>query len=104
MSAAGILGGMNPRITWHRVLVTVVVVLLVLTVGFYVASIVLAPADGRNTAGLFVGWAMFAMVGAIVFGIIDFFVRPLGGRSGDAEVIAAAEEARTGSTRTQQTR
>ena len=94
-------GGMNPRIAWHRVLVTVVVVFLVLTVGFYAASVVLAPADGRNVAGLFVGWAMFAMVGAIVFGIIDFFVRPLGGRSGDAEVMAAAEEARTGSTRTQ---
>jgi len=94
-------GDMNPRIAWHRVLVTVVVVFLVLTVGFYAASVFLAPADGRNVAGLFVGWAMFAMVGAIVFGIIDFFVRPLGGRSGDAEVMAAAEEARTGSTRTQ---
>jgi len=94
-------GDMNPRIAWHRVLITVVVVFLVLTVGFYAASVLLAPADGRNVAGLFVGWAMFAMVGAIVFGIIDFFVRPLGGRSGDAEVIAAAEEARTGSTRTQ---
>ncbi|WP_144764133.1 hypothetical protein [Curtobacterium sp. 9128] len=88
------------RSAWHRLLVTLVVVLLALTVVLYVASVVLAPADGRNTAGLFVGWAMFAMVGAIVFGIIDFFVRPLGGRSGDADVMAAAEEARTGSTRT----
>jgi hypothetical protein len=44
------------------------------------------------------------MIGAIVVGIIDFFVRPLGGRSGDADVMAAAEEARTGSTRTQQPR
>jgi len=92
---------MNRRIAWHRVLVTVVVVFLVLTAGLYAASVFLAPVDGRNTAGLFVGWAMFAMVGAIVFGIVDFFVRPLGGRSGDADVIAAAEEARTGSTRTQ---
>ena len=95
---------MNPRITWHRVLITVVVVFLVLTVGFYAASVLLAPADGRSTAGLFVGWAMFSMIGAIVVGIIDFFVRPLGGRSGDADVMAAAEEARTGSTRTQQPR
>ncbi len=92
---------MESRIAWHRVLVTIVVAFLVLTVGLYAASVLLAPADGRNTAGLFVGWAMFAMVGAIVFGIVDFFVRPLGGRSGDADVIAAAEEARTGSTRTQ---
>ena len=92
---------MNPRIAWHRVLVTVVVVFLVLTVGLYAASVLLAPADGRNVAGLFVGWAMFAMVAAIVCGIVDFFVRPLGGRSGDADVMAAAEEARTGSTRTQ---
>jgi succinate-acetate transporter protein len=92
---------MDSRIAWHRVLVTVVVVFLVLAVGLYAASVLLAPADGRNTAGLFVGWAMFAMVGAIVSGIVDFFVRPLGGRSGDADVIAAAEEARTGSTRTQ---
>ncbi|MCS6563317.1 hypothetical protein N8D74_12225 [Curtobacterium flaccumfaciens] len=95
---------MNPRITWHRVLITVVVVFLVLTVGFYAASVLLAPADGRGTAGLFVGWAMFSMIGAIVVGVIDFFVRPLGGRSGDADVMAAAEEARTGSTRTQQPR
>lgn len=92
------------RSTWHRLLITLVVVLLALTVVFYVASVALAPADGRNTAGLFVGWAMFSMVGAIVFGIIDFFVRPLGGRSGDADVMAAAEEARTGSTRTQRSR
>ncbi|ROS74728.1 hypothetical protein EDF24_2160 [Curtobacterium sp. PhB130] len=92
------------RSAWHRLLITLVVVLLALTVVLYVASVVLAPADGRNTAGLFVGWAMFAMVGAIVFGIIDFFVRPLGGRSGDADVMAAAEQARTGSTRTQQPR
>jgi uncharacterized membrane protein len=89
------------RIAWHRLLITLVVVLLALTVVMYVTSVVLAPADGRNTAGLFVGWAMFAMVGAIVVGIVDFFVRPLGGRSGDADVMAAAEEARTGSTRTQ---
>ncbi|WFR68566.1 ABC transporter permease [Curtobacterium flaccumfaciens] len=95
-----ILEHMNPRIAWHRVLVTVVVVFLGLAVVFYALSVFLAPADGRNVAGLFVGWAMFAMVGAIAFGIVDFFVRPLGGRSGDAEVLAAAEEARTGSTRT----
>lgn len=93
---------MTARITWHRILVTVVVVFLVLAIVFYASSVLLAPADGRNTAGLFVGWSMFALIGAIVVGIVDFFVRPLGGRSGDAEVIAAAEEARTGSTRTQQ--
>ncbi|MCJ1715966.1 hypothetical protein [Curtobacterium sp. VKM Ac-2922] len=88
------------RSAWHRLLVTAVVVLLVLTAGLWVASVALAPADGRNTAGLFVGWAMFALVAAIAVGIVDFFVRPLGGQSGDADVIAAAEEARTGSTRT----
>jgi len=91
---------MNPRIAWHRVLVTVVVVFLVLAVVFYALSVFLAPEDGRSVAGLFVGWAMFAMIGAIAVGIVDFFVRPLGGRSGDADVMAAAEEARTGSTRT----
>lgn len=88
------------RPSWHRLLVTVVVVLLVLTAALWITSVVLAPADGRNTAGLFVGWAMFALVGAIAVGIVDFFVRPLGGRSGDADVIAEAEQARTGSTRT----
>ena len=88
------------RSSWHRLLVTVVVVLLVLTAALWITSVVLAPADGRNTAGLFVGWAMFALVGAIAVGIVDFFVRPLGGRSGDADVIAEAEQARTGSTRT----
>jgi hypothetical protein len=90
------------RTAWHRLLVTLVVVLLALTAALWISSVVLAPADGRDTAGLFVGWAMFALVGAIVVGIVDFFVRPLGGRSGDADVMAAAEEARTGSTRTQQ--
>lgn len=88
------------RSSWHRLLVTVVVVLLALTAALWITSVVLAPADGRDTAGLFVGWAMFALVGAIAVGIVDFFVRPLGGRSGDADVIADAEQARTGSTRT----
>jgi hypothetical protein len=88
------------RLTWHRVLVTVVVLLLVLAAGLYVSSVVLAPQGGRGVAGLFDGFAMFALVGAIAVGIVDFFVRPLGGRSGDAEVLAAAEAARTGSTRT----
>ncbi|QKS17019.1 hypothetical protein HUN59_13070 [Curtobacterium sp. Csp2] len=92
---------MDSRTVWHRTLVTAVVVFLVLAAGLWVTSVVLAPADGRNVAGLFVGWAMFAVLAAIAAGIVDFFVRPLGGRSGDAEVIAAAEEARTGSTRTQ---
>ncbi|WP_267419951.1 MULTISPECIES: hypothetical protein [unclassified Curtobacterium] len=92
------------RTAWHRLLVTLVVVLLALTAVLWVSSVVLAPADGRDTAGLFVGWAMFALVGAIVVGIVDFFVRPLGGRSGDADVMAEAEQARTGSTRTQQQR
>lgn len=95
---------MNPRTAWHRVLVTAVVAFLVLAAVLYAASVLLAPADGRNTAGLFVGWAMFAVLGAIVVGIVDFFVRPLGGRSGDADVLAAAEEARTGSTRVQRDR
>ncbi|KTR40241.1 MULTISPECIES: hypothetical protein [Curtobacterium] len=95
---------MHPRTAWHRVLVTAVVAFLVLAAALYAASVFLAPADGRNTAGLFVGWAMFAVLGAIAAGIVDFFVRPLGGRSGDADVLAAAEEARTGSTRVQQGR
>jgi hypothetical protein len=47
---------------------------------------------------------MFSLVAAIAFGVVDFFVRPLGGQSGDADVMAAAEEARTGSTRTQRSR
>lgn len=97
-------GRMDSRTVWHRTLVTVVVVFLVLAAVLYAASVLLAPADGRNTAGLFVGWAMFAVIGAIVVGIVDFFVRPLGGRSGDADVLAAAEEARTGSTRTHASR
>ncbi|PZE81337.1 hypothetical protein [Curtobacterium sp. MCBD17_032] len=92
------------RIAWHRLLVTIVVVFLVLAVMSYVTSIVLAPSGGRSVAGLWDGWAMFSLVAAIGFGVVDFFVRPLGGQSGDAEVMAAAEEARTGSTRTQRSR
>ena len=88
------------RKQWHRTLVTIVVVLLALALAFYVSSIVLAPRGGRDEAGLFDGWAMFALIAAIGVGIIDFFVRPLGGRSGDADVLAEAEEARTGSVRT----
>jgi cobalamin synthase len=87
------------RKRWHQVLVTIVVVLLALAAAFYVMSVVLAP-HGRDTAGLFDGWTMFAVVAAIAVGIIDFFVRPLGGRSGDADVMAAAERVRTGSVRT----
>jgi cobalamin synthase len=90
------------RKRWHVVLVTITVVLLALAVVFYVSSIVLAPKGGRDEAGLFDGWAMFALIAAIGVGIVDFFVRPLGGRSGDADVLAAAEEARTGSVRTTQ--
>jgi hypothetical protein len=92
------------RTAWHRLLVTIVVVFLVLAALSYVTSIVLAPSGGRSVAGLWDGWAMFSLVAAIAFGVVDFFVRPLGGQSGDADVMAEAEAARTGSTRTQRAR
>jgi hypothetical protein len=82
------------RQRWHRVLVVLVVALLALAVVFYALSIALAPADGRSTAGLYDGWAIFSLIGAIGVGIIDFFVRPFGGRSGDAEERAAAQDLR----------
>lgn len=82
------------RVAWHRTLVTIVVVMLALAAGFYVTSVVLAQDHGRDVAGLFDGWAMFALLGAIGFGIADFFVRPLGGRSGEPEVRAAAQDDR----------
>jgi hypothetical protein len=84
------------RTAWHRLLMTIVVVFLVVAALSYVTSIVLAPSGGRSVAGLWDGWAMF--------GVVDFFVRPLGGQSGDADVMADAEAARTGNTPTQRAR
>jgi uncharacterized membrane protein len=88
---------------WHALLVTLVVVLFALALAFYVTSIVLAPSRGNDTAGLFDGFAMFALVAGIAVGIVDFFVRPLGGDSGTREVreaVAEEERVRTGTVRT----
>jgi ABC-type Fe3+-siderophore transport system permease subunit len=92
------------RTALHRLLIAICAVFLVLAALAWVTGVVRAPAGGPGVAGLWDGWAMFALVVAIAVGTVDFFVRPLGGRSGDADVLADAEEARTGSTRTHRPR
>lgn len=89
------------RYRLHQLLVGIVVAMFVISIALYVTSIVRAP-EGRGTAGLFDGWSMWFGIAGVAVGIVDFFVRPLGGRSGDADVMAEAERARTGSVRTTQ--
>lgn len=62
------------RTSWHRLLVAVVVVLLVVALVAYVFSVVLAP-EGRDVAGRYVGYAWTAFVLAVLVGVVDFFVR-----------------------------
>jgi hypothetical protein len=64
------------RLQLHRLLLGLVVLFIVGAVVLYVLSIVLAT-DGGDTARGFDSYAIFAFMGAVLFGIIDFFVRPV---------------------------
>lgn len=61
--------------TLHRLLVALVVLLLVAAGTLYVLSVTLAPEGGPDVAARFVGYAWIAVVGAVLTGVVDFFVR-----------------------------
>ena len=61
--------------TLHRLLVTLVVLLLVAAGALYVLSVTSAPQGGPDVAARFVGYAWIAVVGAVLTGVVDFFVR-----------------------------
>jgi hypothetical protein len=61
--------------TLHRLLVALVVLLLVAAGTLYVLSVTLAPQGGPDVAASFVGYAWIAVVGAVLTGVVDFFVR-----------------------------
>lgn len=67
--------GVN-RLQLHRLFVAVVVLFVLGAVVLYVLSIALAERGG-DTARHFDMFAIFAFMGAVLFGIIDFFVRPV---------------------------
>ncbi|GAA4669478.1 hypothetical protein [Frondihabitans cladoniiphilus] len=64
------------RLQLHRLFLGLVVLFIVAAVVFYVLSIALAS-HGGDTARLWDSYAIFAFMGAVLFGIIDFFVRPV---------------------------
>jgi hypothetical protein len=59
----------------HRLLVALVVLLLVAAAALYVLSVTLAPQGGPDLAARHVGYAWIAVVGAVLTGVVDFFVR-----------------------------
>ena len=61
--------------TLHRLLVALVVLLLITAGALYVLSVTLAPQGGPDVAARFVGYAWIAVVGAVLTGVVDFFVR-----------------------------
>ncbi len=65
------------RLALHRLFVGIVVLFVVAAVVLYVLSIALAGHDAGDTARHFDMLAIFAFMGAVLFGIIDFFVRPV---------------------------
>lgn len=64
------------RLQLHRLFLALVVLFIVGAVVLYVLSIALASRGG-DTARHFDSYAIFAFMGAVLFGIIDFFVRPV---------------------------
>lgn len=64
------------RLTLHRILLVVCALFVVGAVVLYVLSIALAE-KGGDTARLFDQYAIYSFIGAVVFGIVDFFVRPV---------------------------
>ncbi|WP_286343215.1 ABC transporter permease [Frondihabitans sucicola] len=64
------------RLALHRLFLVLVVVFIVGAVVLYVLSIALAERGG-DTARHFDQYAIYTFMGAVLFGIIDFFVRPV---------------------------
>ncbi|RKR74539.1 hypothetical protein [Frondihabitans australicus] len=64
------------RLALHRLFIVVCALFVIAAVVLYVLSIALAS-HGGDTARHFDEYAIFAFMGAVLFGIIDFFVRPV---------------------------
>jgi uncharacterized membrane protein YvlD (DUF360 family) len=64
------------RLALHRLFLVLVAAFVVAAIVLYGLSIVLAGRGG-DTARAFDQFAIFAFMGAVLFGIIDFFVRPV---------------------------
>lgn len=64
------------RLALHRLFIGIVVLFIVGAIVLYVLSIALAS-HGGDTARHFDSYAIFAFMGAVLFGIIDFFIRPV---------------------------
>ncbi|AMM20512.1 hypothetical protein AX769_10580 [Frondihabitans sp. PAMC 28766] len=64
------------RLALHRLFIVIVVLFIVAALVMYVLSIALAS-HGGDTARRFDSYAVFAFMGAVLFGIIDFFIRPV---------------------------
>jgi uncharacterized membrane protein YvlD (DUF360 family) len=64
------------RLALHRLFVALVVLFVVGAIVLYVLSIALASRGG-DTARHFDQFAIYAFMGAVLFGIIDFFIRPV---------------------------
>jgi uncharacterized membrane protein YvlD (DUF360 family) len=65
------------RSTFHRILVVIVVLFLLGALALYVLSIALAH-EGGDVARHYDQFAISAFLAAVLFGIVDFFVRPVG--------------------------
>lgn len=64
------------RLHLHRLFLALVVVFIVGAVVLYILSIALAS-QGGDVARHFDQYAIYSFMGAVLFGIIDFFVRPV---------------------------
>jgi hypothetical protein len=64
------------RLQLHRLLLALVVLFIGGALVLYILSIALAT-KGGDTARGFDSYAIFAFMGAVLFGIIDFFIRPV---------------------------
>ena len=63
------------RLALHRLFIALVVVFIVGALVLYILSIALAS-HGGDTARAYDQYAIYAFMGAVLFGIIDFFIRP----------------------------
>ncbi|GAA4266762.1 hypothetical protein [Frondihabitans peucedani] len=70
------------RLQLHRLLLGLVVLFVVGAAVLYVLSIALASGGG-GVARHFDQLAMLSFLGAVLFGIVDFFVRPVMHRTAD---------------------
>jgi cell division protein FtsW (lipid II flippase) len=81
------------RSSFHRLLVVVVALFLVGALTLYVLSIALAH-EGGDVARHFDQVAIVAFLGAVLVGIVDFFVRPAGHATADVTRDGGAERRR----------